>query len=87
MTNRHPATEQLLSHFTYEHLGQPMQSTSKIICDAAHAAADGLEDGPELSAGLRKLLEAKDCLVRQRVADLRARAAEVPHNTPEPELR
>jgi hypothetical protein len=33
--------------------------------------ADQLADGPELSAGLRKLVEAKDCLVRQRVVDLR----------------
>jgi hypothetical protein len=33
-----------------------------------------LGDGPELSAGLRKLLEAKDCLVRQSILDARRRA-------------
>jgi hypothetical protein len=30
-----------------------------------------LGDGPELSAGLRKLLEAKDCFVRQALVDQR----------------
>ena len=30
---------------------------------------DLAEDGPELSAGLRKLLEAKDCFVRQALID------------------
>jgi hypothetical protein len=28
-----------------------------------------LPDGPELSAGLRKLLEAKDCFVRAAIGD------------------
>jgi hypothetical protein len=28
-----------------------------------------VNDGPELSAGLRKLLEAKDCFVRQSLDD------------------
>lgn len=28
-----------------------------------------LDDGQELSAGLRRLLEAKDCFVRQAVID------------------
>lgn len=30
-----------------------------------------LGDGPELTAGLRKLLEAKDCFVRQALIDQR----------------
>ncbi|URC18182.1 hypothetical protein SEA_ZENTENO07_81 [Mycobacterium phage Zenteno07] len=34
-------------------------------------------DGPELTAGLRKLLEAKDCLVRQALLDQRAEAGEL----------
>lgn len=32
--------------------------------DLATAMLDQLTDGPELTAGLRKLLEAKDCFVR-----------------------
>lgn len=35
-----------------------------------HLLAD-LNDGPELSAGLRHLLEAKDCFVRQALIDAR----------------
>ena len=31
-----------------------------------------LPDGPELTAGLRKLLEAKDCFVRTAIAQERA---------------
>jgi hypothetical protein len=34
-------------------------STAKVMLDAFL-----IPDGPELTAGLRKLLEAKDCLVR-----------------------
>jgi hypothetical protein len=34
--------------------------------------ADALPDGPELSTGLRKLLEAKDCLVRAAIEQARA---------------
>jgi len=30
----------------------------------AYNLVDQLEDGPEFTAGLRKLLEAKDCFVR-----------------------
>lgn len=30
-----------------------------------------VQDGPELTAGLRKLLEAKDCFVRQALIDRR----------------
>jgi hypothetical protein len=29
---------------------------------------DALPDGPEKSAGLRKLLEAKDCFVRAKIS-------------------
>jgi hypothetical protein len=40
------------------------------IRDLAYGAAESLE-GPEFTAGLRKLLEAKDCLVRAAI-DARA---------------
>jgi hypothetical protein len=41
-----------------------LQTVSKPIGDLAVSMDDLLPDGPEKSAGLRKLLEAKDCLVR-----------------------
>jgi hypothetical protein len=59
----HPAVESILQHFRYEHLPPHLQEVSKPICEQAHALARNL-DGPELTAGLRKLLEAKDCFVR-----------------------
>lgn len=59
----HPSTEAILKHFEYGHLPQELQTISKPLCDLADHFAATL-DGPELTAGLRKLLEAKDCLVR-----------------------
>ena len=61
----HPATEAILAHFQYEHLPPNLQAVSAPICELAHMFAnDPNLDGAELTAGLRKLLEAKDCLVR-----------------------
>jgi hypothetical protein len=59
----HPSTAAILRFFDYSHLPPQLQAVSKPIHDLAHQAAKTL-DGPELTAGLRKLLEAKDCLVR-----------------------
>jgi hypothetical protein len=54
----------IMQFFTYAHLPERLQSVSKPIGELAQAMEDGLPDGPEKSAGLRKLLEAKDCFVR-----------------------
>jgi hypothetical protein len=59
----HPAVEQILRHFEYDHLPERLQWVSKPFRRLAHDLADQLE-GPELIVGLRKLLEAKDCMVR-----------------------
>ncbi|MEM8271221.1 hypothetical protein Q4R99_19595 [Morganella morganii] len=40
---------------------------SKPIGDLAEQMDEQLPDGAEKSAGLRKLLEAKDCLVRAKL--------------------
>lgn len=61
---RHPATTGLLRYFEYEHLPEKLRPISQIAHDAAHEMVRRLPDGPELTAGLRKLLEAKDCFVR-----------------------
>ena len=79
----HPATQHLLDQFQYEHLPPTLQSIARPIAGLAHAIAETLQSGPELSTGLRKLLEAKDCLVRQAVMDLRAASAPPPQNTPQ----
>jgi hypothetical protein len=64
MSERHPGTTHLLRYFEYAHLPEHLQTVSKPCGDLAQQLVDALPDGPELTAGLRKLLEAKDCVVR-----------------------
>lgn len=54
----------ILRYFDYEHLPQNQQLVSQPIGELARLMDRMLPDGAEKSAGLRKLLEAKDCLVR-----------------------
>jgi hypothetical protein len=53
-----------LKYFDYEHLPPALQKISKPIAELAKQMEEMLPDGPEKSAGMRKLLEAKDCFVR-----------------------
>jgi len=69
--HRHPSTEHLLSLFEYEHLPPHLQEISKPMHDLAHQMVDQLKDGPELTVGLRRLWDAKNNLVMQRVIDKR----------------
>jgi hypothetical protein len=54
----------IMKYFAYEHLPERLQAVSKPCGELAKAMDEKLLDGPEKSAGLRKLLEAKDCFVR-----------------------
>lgn len=54
----------ILRYFEYAHLPEKLQVVSKPLGDLAKLMDDTLPDCAEKSAGLRKLLEAKDCLVR-----------------------
>lgn len=54
----------ILRYFEFEHLPLVLQDISRPFCDLAHRMALDLPYCPETSAGLRKLLEAKDCAVR-----------------------
>jgi hypothetical protein len=53
-----------IKYFTYEHLPENLKRVSKPISELALMLEVMLPDGPEKSAGMRKLLEAKDCFVR-----------------------
>jgi hypothetical protein len=64
VTNRHPGTAQLARHFAHAHLPEHLAAVSRPCHDLAETMIHALPDGPELTAGLRKLLEAKDCFVR-----------------------
>lgn len=57
----------IMKYFEYEHLPEHLQTVSKPIGDVAKDMDELLPDGAEKSAGLRKLLEAKDCLVRAKL--------------------
>ena len=54
----------MLQFFKYEHLPPHLQAISKPFGELAHLMVASLPMNPELTAGLRKLLEAKDCAVR-----------------------
>jgi len=51
-------------YFNYAHLPENLQEVSKPVADLAKLMESMLPDGAEKSAGMRKLLEAKDCFVR-----------------------
>lgn len=51
-------------YFTYEHLPANLKNISMPICELAKLMDELLPDSDEKSAGMRKLLEAKDCFVR-----------------------
>jgi hypothetical protein len=58
-----------IQHFGYEHLPENLQEVSKKVSELAHYMEDVLPDGAEKSAGMRKLLEAKDCFVRAQLGN------------------
>lgn len=59
----------ILKHFAYAHLPDKLKEVSKPICEIALAMDESMPDSAEKSAGLRKLLEAKDCFVRAKLED------------------
>jgi len=66
---RHPSTRQIARWFDWEdlRLGKP-RDVSMSCGQLAQDMVDELPDSPELTAGLRHLLEAKDCFVRAAIA-------------------
>ncbi|WP_217901368.1 MULTISPECIES: hypothetical protein [unclassified Rhodococcus (in: high G+C Gram-positive bacteria)] len=82
MTDRHPGTQHLLGLFEYAHLPAHLQEISIPLRATALDMTEVLQDGPELTTGLRKLLEAKDCFVRQAVIDHRTTTAPTPEPAP-----
>jgi hypothetical protein len=59
----------ILKYFEYAHLPSHLQPVSLKLYNVAHQMDQWLPDCAEKSAGLRKLLEAKDCFVRARLED------------------
>jgi hypothetical protein len=67
--HRHPGTVHLIGLFACDHLPDHLRAISVDAQDLAVRMINTLSDGPELTTGLRKLREAKDCFVTQRVED------------------
>lgn len=59
----------IMKYFAYEHLPTKLQSVSAGIGVLAANLDESLPDCAEKSAGLRKLLEAKDCFVRAKLEE------------------
>lgn len=81
MGERHPSTVAILRYFEHDHLPPHLQAVARPVHDVAHRMADNLE-GPELTAGLRHLLEAKDCFVRAALPDPPGRVESFTHSGP-----
>jgi hypothetical protein len=62
MTREKPS--HILRYFAYKHLPTHLQAVSASFYALADELDAALPDCAEKSAGLRKLLEAKDCMVR-----------------------
>lgn len=60
----HPAHQEILQFFAYEHLPEALQGISKPFGDLANTMARTCKNSREASVALRKLLEAKDAAVR-----------------------
>jgi len=60
-----------IKYFSYEHLPEKLQEISKPFSELANALEELLPDSSEKSAGMRKLLEAKDCFVRAKLDALK----------------
>lgn len=68
-SGRHPGVVHFEPLFAFEHLPEHLRLISQPCAVLAQDMVAHLPDGPELSAGLRKLLEAKDCFVRAALAE------------------
>lgn len=62
MSSQNPAS--ILKYFQHSHLPPQLAKVSEPFWNLAQTLDQSLPDCAEKSAGLRKLLEAKDCFVR-----------------------
>lgn len=60
-------TDPMLQFFTYDHLPARLQQVSKPFALLAQEIVITYPRNPERTAGLRKLMEAKDCIVRASI--------------------
>jgi hypothetical protein len=59
--------DRMMKWFAYEHLPQHLKVVSRHFAELAEFTCEACEPGPERTAALRKLLEAKDAAVRAKL--------------------
>jgi len=64
---RHKSIADIMTFFAFQHLPSHLQETSRLFYEAATALLEQIDDDPELTVALRKLLESKDAAVRARL--------------------
>lgn len=64
----------MMKWFEFAHLPADLRAVSKPCADLAALIDATLPEGAEKTAGLRKLLEAKDCFVRAQIEAREAKA-------------
>lgn len=69
---RHSSVQQVVKYFAFAHLPARLQDVSGPFAYLAQTMLTFLPDSPELTVGLRKLIEAKDCAVRAMVDEVEA---------------
>jgi len=60
-------TNPIMKYFDFAHLPEHLQGVSGDVYALAMSLDAQLPDSAEKSAGMRKLLEAKDCFVRAKL--------------------
>lgn len=79
-------TNPIMDHFEWGHLPPHLALVSGHVGSLAKEMNMAFPDSAEKTAGLRKLLEAKDCFVRCAVADRKATEAAAPEAPAAPPL-
>jgi len=64
LDHKRPETRRLFGYFSYDHLPSHLQAVSAPFWNLAFHMIRTQPETPELTVCLRKLLEAKDCAVR-----------------------
>ena len=63
-SGRHPGVGQILRHLSWVDEPEDLQPIVGRLAETAIWMLSIIPDGPETTAGLRKLVEAKDCFLR-----------------------
>jgi hypothetical protein len=69
-SGRHPSVREKCRWLDpHPNLSGVARAVAYLLQETRNELLDALEDGPQLTLGLQHLVDAKDCLVRQAVAD------------------